>query len=253
MTFMNVKEKWFMYDTIAVTPYLDKLTHPISGWYNSFVNFAQSDSLTFFDSRNKSIGLAYNNQDSRDQIPYALVAESISVGFFAPATASQVGELTTGTYRGRVDTISAFWDHEMPQHASATFRVNQDDRLKTNVAMLSPGYGPVGSATGQGDTSAVGGNCSSVHASGNGMAHLKYRWDFPTGIGIPRRATVALDMRLTEWARKTLSQIWGPGLVEFVDYDDGSHVQAFRPSFFMIQCLIEGKRQVQQRGEYHAS
>jgi hypothetical protein len=60
-------------------------------------------------------------------------------------------------------------------------------------------------------------------------------------------------MRLTEWARKTLSQIWGPGLVEFVDYDDGSHVQAFRPSFFMIQCLIEGKRQVQQRGEYHAS
>lgn len=256
MNFMNVKEKWFMYDTIAVTPYLDQLTHPISGWYSTFADLGQSDSITFFDSRNKSIGLAYNNQDSRDQIPYALVAESISVGFFAPATSTQVGELTDGTYRGRVDTISAFWDNDLPQHASATFRVNQDDRLKTNVAMMSPGYGPVGNAMGQGNTSAVGGQSNSVHASGNGMAHLKYRWDFPTGIGIPRRATLALDMRLTEWARAALAKIWGPGLAEFKDYvagDPPTSTQAFRPTFFMIQCLIEGKRQVQQRGEYHAS
>ncbi|MCK4785549.1 MAG: hypothetical protein KAV87_17480 [Desulfobacteraceae bacterium] len=256
MTFMNVKEQWFMYDTVAVTPYLDSLTHPISGWFNNFNDLGMSDSVSFFDSRNKSIGLAYNNQDSRDQIPYALVAESISVGFFAPSTSSQLGTLDAQPIRGRVDTVSSFWDNELPQHASAIFRVNQDDRLKTTCAMMAPGYGPVGSACGQGNTSAVGGMSNSVHASGFGAAHLKYRWDFPTGIGIPRRATVALTLQFTEWARTAFQTLWGPGNAEFWDFVEGdppTSLLVYKPTFFMIQCLIQGKRQVQQRGEYHAS
>lgn len=254
--FMNVKESWFLYDTVCVSPFVDSLTHPISGWYASFADLGGSDSVSFFDSRNKSIGLAYNNQDSRDQIPYALVAESISVGFFAPSTASQVGTLDQYPYRGRVDTISAFWDNDLPQHASATFRVNQDDRLKTCCALLAPGYGSVGSACGQGDTSVVGGQSNSVHASGMGTAHLKYRWNFPTGIGIPRRATLCVNVRFTEWARAALQAIWGPGNIELKDYVPGeppTSEQVYRPTMFMIQCLVQGKRQVQQRGEYHAS
>lgn len=255
MNFMNVKEQWFMYDTIAVSPWVDTLTHTIPGWYGSFSSLAASDSVTFFDSRNKSIGTAYNNQDSRDQIPYALVAESISVGFFAPATASQIGNLDQGARRGRVDTISAFWDVELPQHTSATFRVNQDDRLKSTVAMMAPGYGPVGGAVGQGDTSNVGGSSNSVHCSGFGTAHLKYRWNFPTGIGIPRRATVSVNCRFSEWARDVLASFWGPGniiLRNYVAGDPPSSELVYKPTMFMMQCLIQGKRQVQQRGEYHA-
>jgi hypothetical protein len=253
MDFQNVKESWFMYDTIAVSPWLENLSHPISGWYETFVDLSDSDSVTFFDSRNKSIGLAYNNQDSRDQIPYALVAESISVGFFAPATASQVGTLDEGDTRGRIDQMSSFWDNELPQHASATFRVNQDERLKTTCAMLAPGYGPVGGSMGQGDTSTVGGVSSTVHANGFGTAHFKYRWNFPTGIAIPRRATVAVQLRFSEWARAALAQIWGPGNIHLKNYvDEESTEVVYKPTMFMIQCLIQGKRQVQQRGEYHA-
>lgn len=256
MDFMNVKEQWFMYDTVAVSPWVDLLSHPISGWYPDFAGLSGADSVSFFDSRNKGlVGLAYNNQDSRDQIPYALTAESISVGFFAPATASQTGTVDQLDLPGRVDTISSFWDNELPQHTGATFRVNQDDRLKTTCAMMSPGYGPVGQASGQGDTSSVGGYSTSVHAAGWGVARLKFRWDFPGGIGIPRRGTIAVQLRFTEWARDVLSKLWGPGNVSLKNYVGGEVPTTeivHKPTMFMIQCLIQGKRQVQQRGEYHA-
>jgi hypothetical protein len=256
MKFMNVKEQWFLYDTIAVSPWVNTMAHPIPGWYPLFSDIAAADDLTFFNTRNKSIGLAYNNQESRDQIPYALVCESLSVGFFAPALSSQLGTLTTGTYRGRIDGISAFWENELPQHTSVTFRTNQDERLKTNCALVPACYGPVGYATGQGDTSTVGGNSGSVNAGGMGRADLKYRWVFPSGIDIPRRATIGVQLRFVEWARSVLASIWGPGNNEFYDSVAAEPIPTtelvYKPTMFMIQVLITGRRQVQQRGEYHA-
>lgn len=251
--FLNVKEQWFLYDTINISSWIDELTHPITGWYNSFAALGAADNVTFFDSRNKSVGLAYNNQDSRDQIPYAFVVNSLSVAFFAPATASQIGDIGDGDSRNRIDTASAWWTNELPQHASAEFIVNQDTRLKANCAMLPSGYGPVGGAMGQGDTSVIGGYCNTVDTSGMGVAHLKYRWTFPTGIGVPRRATLKVVVRFSEWARAALGLLWGPGNIQLRHYiDDSTSDVVQRATNFQIQCLLQGKRQVQQRGEYHA-
>lgn len=255
MKFMNVKESWFLYDTVAVSEWVDELAHPIPGWYNSFAALGADDDISFFTSRNKSIGTAYNNQESRDQIPFALVAESISVGFLSPATSSQVGSLTTGTYRGRVDTISAWWANELPAHTSMIFRTNQDERLKMSCAMAPPGYGDVGFSMGQGDIGSQGGIGGSVSTVGWGVPHLKYRWTFPTGIGIPRRATIGVSLRFVEWARDFLTKMWGPGNIELEEYSEGppeTGDRVYRPSMFLIQVLISGRREVQQRGEYHA-
>lgn len=255
MQFMNVNEQWFLYDTIAVSPWVSTLPHPIPGWYPSFAALGAADDIQFFTSRNKTIGLAYNNQESRDNIPFALVAESLSVFFISPATSSLVGTLDQEAYRGRNDTMSAFWANELPHHTSMIFRTNQDERLKCSCAMVPPGYGDVGFSMGQGDISAQGGVSGSVSAVGWGKSHLNYRWVFPTGIGIPRRATIGVSLRLVEWARNVLTTIWGPGNVEVYNYDEGPPVtypRAFKPAMFLIQCLITGRREVQQRGEYHA-
>lgn len=254
MNFSNVREQWFLYDSVLISPWVSTLAHPVPGWYASFAGMGASDEVTFFNARNKSVGLAYNNQESRDQIPYALVVDSISVGFFAPALSSQLGTLTTGTFRGRVDTISSFWQNELPIHSSAIFRTNQDERLKTNCAMIPPGYGPEGFSMGQGDVAAVGGVNGSVSTGGQGVADLAYRWQFPKGIGVPKRATLSVSVRFSEWARDVLNRIWGPGNNEFIDYVPGpppSTAQVYKPSAFMIQCLITGRREVQQRGAYH--
>lgn len=255
MQFKNVKEQWYLYDTVAVSPWVNTLAHPIPGWFPTFNDLSQTDDVTFFNTRNKSIGLAYNNQESRDQIPFALTAETLSVGFFAPACSSQLGTLDEDTYRGRVDGISSWWENELPQHTSVVFRVNQDERLKTNCMLVAPCYGPVGSAMGQGDLAAAGGNNGSVTIGGNGRAHLKYRWNFPTGIGIPRRATMAVTLRFVEFARYVLGRLWGPGNNEFINYvagDPPTSELVYKPTMFMIQVLVTGRRQVQQRGEYHA-
>lgn len=246
--FMNVKEPWFLYDTVNVSPWVDTLTHPVSGWYTTFAALGAADSVTFFDSRNKRVGLAYNNQDSRDQIPYAYVVESLSVAFLAPATASQIGDIGEAAAANRIDTASAWWTNELPQNSGAEFVVNQDTRLKANCAMIPPGYGGVGGAIGQGDTSVIGGSCSTIDTSAMGVSHLKYRWTFPTGIGVPRRATMKVVVRFSEWARAALALLWGPGNIQ-IRTTDG---ELERYSNFQIQCLLQGKRQVQQRGEYHA-
>lgn len=252
--YLNVKEQWFLYDTVAVSPFIDTLPHSVPGWYNSFNAIGSDSSVTFFTSRNKSIGLAYNNQESRDQIPFALVAESISVAFISPACSSQLGSLDQYTFRGRMDTMSAFWACELPQHSSMIFRTNQDERLKMNCMMAPPGYGEVGFSMGQGDISALGGVGGSVSTMGAGRSHMKYRWEFPTGIGIPRRATIAVDVKFVEWARTCLQTLWGPGNNEFwTTQDDGSTWdKVYKYSMFMIQVLITGRREVQQRGQYHA-
>ncbi len=255
MKFMNVNEQWYLYDTVMVSPYVDLLPHPVSGWYNSFAAIGADDDITFFNSRNKSIGLAYNNQESRDQIPFALVAESLSVAFIAPACSSQLSDPGEDPFGARVDTMSAFWQNELPQHASMIFRVNQDERLKMNVAMAPPGYGEMGFAMGQGDLAAEGGGNNSMTAGGWGRSHLKYRWRFPTGIGIPRRATMAVHIRFVEWARTVLQALWGPGRMEMWNYVDGtppSNEIAYYHTAFLIQVLVQGRREVQQRGEYHA-
>lgn len=251
--FMNVKESWHMYDTILVSPFLDTFSHPVPGWYSTFAAMSQTDSLSFFDSRNKSVGLAYNNQDSRDQIPFAFVIESISVGFFAP-TIPQIGVASSGEYvPGRADTFSSFWNAELPEHVSAILRVNQDERLKTKASMLPAGYGAYGNMMGQGATSDVGGNNQSVSCNNMGRAHMKYRWEFPTGIGVPRRATLAVNLQLTEWAKDVLNTLWGPGYHRMYDWDDGAITEDLeKPSCYMIQVLLSGKRQVQQRAQYHA-
>lgn len=255
MKFLNVKEQWFLYDTILVSPWTATLPHEVPGWYSTFVALGAADDLAFFNVRNKSVGLAYNNQESRDQIPFALTISTMSVGFFAPACSSQLGDLDQGSVRGRVDQISAFWENEVPQHTSVILRVNQDERLKSNCAIVAPCYGPIGSAMGQGDMGAAAGCNSSVTLGGMGRAHLKYRWNFPTGIGVPRRATLNVTLRMVEWLRTLFGNLWGPGNNEWIDYVAGppeSEELVYKPSCFMVQVLLTGKRQVQQRGEYHA-
>lgn len=318
MKFMNVKERWYLYDTILVSPWISTLPSAVPGWYSTFATLGAADDLSFFTTRNKSIGLAYNNQESRDQIPFALIAETLSVDFFSPSVANHKGLRTVKenwfgevlpphpewfpqppeeaggggqeaddiVLHARIDTMSPFWSAELPQHASVVFRTNQDDRLRTNAAMLPPGSGPIGHVRGQGalnapvpfpacapwpstappcseaaqnpDLPVTGGESGSFDSTGQGRAHRKYRWTFEGGgIGIQKRATIEVQIRFSEWARQVLQSVWGPGQMKFWPFAASSdtEVPAAVPTYyysaFGIQVCITGSREVQQRGQYH--
>jgi hypothetical protein len=101
---------------------------------------------------------------------------------------------------------------------------------------------------GQGDLSTQYGHSTSTTAGGMGTDHLKYRWNLDN-MGIPRRATLSVGLRFTEWVKTWLAAIWGPGANSFATRES---TDVYIPSAFIMQVLIEGRRQVQQRGEYHA-
>jgi len=157
----------------------------------------------------------------------------------------------------RIDTVSPFWEAELPQHTSCIFRTNQDERHRGNCAIVQPGYGPLGHMRGQGDNANFGGESGSINAGGQGRAHLKYRWIFESGIGIQKRATISVELRMVEWARQALTSLWGPGYMQFWPYVAGGDHNTpdtdviYKPAAFGIQVLMTGRRQVQQRGEYH--
>lgn len=250
---MNVGERWTMFDTVMISPFVANLgNNAPAGWFESFVDLGLADSIPFFNIRNQSIGRPYNNQATRDQLPYAIRLKSIGIAFIAPSIASQIGAEGPSAEAGnRVDHLSAFFEADLPTHASFTFKVNQDERLITTAFMCPPGYGPTGGGfVHEGNTAGADVSVGSVQAVSQGEPDLGVRWIFPIDIDMPRRASVSAEIRLTEYARQFLQALWGPGYLNFHDNTTGNP-SALYPCAFMIQITLHGERLVQQRGEAH--
>lgn len=261
--YLNVRERWTLYDTVLISGDVANLPTPVSGWFSTFAQLGSMDAITFFDSRNRSIpgGIAYNNLDSQDQLSFPFWAESISVAFFSPSSGSSMFEAQTtpAPYSTiRTDYVCPFFEFELPTHAAMKFRTNQDERLTLNAMMAEPGYGPIGHAMGQGDMGFFRGVGYSYSVGGQGRAHPKFRWMFSKHLGIEKRATISVEIRFSEWARNALQSIWGPGYQQFwphtgvSNYDVPANYARMRYQTFGIQAAISGYREVQQRGQYHA-
>lgn len=167
----NVREQITLTDTVLVSKYVRQLADRPQGWFATFGEFGSAGSFSFFDTRNRSIGIFYNNQDARDQLPFAMRIMSIGIKFFGPGCASQFTAClnmgTTNAQRepfdeesvtdptfvqlaNREELHSGVWEADLPNHCAATLRTNQDIRLRAPCTMLVPGYGPVGGGWGWG-------------------------------------------------------------------------------------------------------
>jgi hypothetical protein len=170
----NVREQIILTDTVLVGKYVGQMTDRPSGWFASFADAGAAGSFSFMNVRNRSIGITYNNQDARDQLPFGMRITSLGVKFWAPACASQFtacqnkGSTTLDrvavsdeTYTdppyaeltNREELHSAVWESDLPNHCSLILRTNQDIRLRGPVALFTPGFGPVGGGWGWGSPS----------------------------------------------------------------------------------------------------
>ena len=249
--FYNVGEEFTVYDTIAVTPDLDTLSQQPPGWYGTFAAAAGATIHSFFNVRNRgNCELAYCNLDGRDQFSFAFQADSISVGFWGSGFA--FFDIVGGWSRHSLQ--NALWQAALPFEASLTLRVQQDDKLKLNALMASPGYGPVGG--GYGDLSGIaesaiaGSQHPMMSAQTQGVAGPMARIKFPNKINIPRRANVAAELNFTQYGRAVLTAMTGPGVV--IQYATNPSDTYSVPVMFGITCALHGRRLVQQRGELHA-
>ncbi len=252
--FANVQENVMIYDTVAIFNDTNKSFSNPSGWFQNYAQMGAANSLSFFNVRNREVGTPYNNQDSRDQMPYAFRCRSIGVSFFAN-TFTQAPTWAVDYQFSPEDAVGHLFQVDLPRHASVTFRVQQDDRLKTHPYFVPPGYGPYGSGYGRGSPYLLQGNTLNDgydHTAGvvtQGSPELGGRWPFPIPIDIPRRGTIEVKVEFNEYARQLLQTIpmgyeW-QGVNDTVDDIEGN------PVFAGIQVSLGGERLVQQRGQYH--
>lgn len=248
--FQNVEEDFELYDTVGVYRDLNELGNIPPGWFTTFSALSNANALSFFDMRNRAnTDLAYNNQDTRDQTAFALKIKGISVAFWA-ATCAPL-RMQGSAVPDQVNRfMNPFWELDLPQHASLIFRIQQDEKLKINALMAPSGSGPVGGGYGQ--FSALGASGSplpGITANSQGITHRQNQWQFPTILGIPRRASIGVRIELSEWARNILRTEFGPFSYVFVN---GEAEADFVNVMFGITVTLTGKRLVQQRGELHA-
>lgn len=247
--FENVNESWVMYDTVLIGGYVNSLSHH-DGYFPSFGILANSASIPFFNVRNRNHGLSYNNQDTRDQLPYVLKIYSIGVSYFGPSTVCyrDTAGVPAGPQRSELDC----WESEVPKHTSLTLTTNQDDRLKIASLITPPGYGAMVSGIAQGDIETDFSYPGVVKATWNqGIPELTNKWGFRNPIEVPRRANLSVRLDMSEYCRGLLDVMPGPLYQPFQSIaDDGTY--AFKWGMCGIQVAIGGIREVQQRGQYHA-
>lgn len=249
----NVAENWVLYDTCLIGGYVPSLAFK-DGYFSSFLTLGQANSVPFFNVRNRNHGLPYNNQDTRDQLPWAFKIFSIGVAFFSPSTV--LYRNTAGQPVGPQMTEQSIFETELPKHCSLVLQTNQDERLKINSLMAPPGYGIVGGGVAQGDPEVnwtLSGGYPNVakFANTQGTAELTNKWGWKNPLEVPRRANLSVTIQLNEYARQLIQTMPGPFYQPFkASADDGTY--SFHYGMFGIQVVLGGQRLVQQRDEYHA-
>lgn len=244
--YYNVEETFPLFDTVAVTERLPSIHPTPPGWFSTFAAMGAANDIAFFNVRNKATcGRAYNNQDTRDQTAWGYLLRSVGVQFFAPPIASL---LDADNYMHMQN--NALWEAELPQHAALTLRINQDDYLKINVAMVNAGIGPTIGGWGQFGGQAIGSQHMVSGANTQGEPLLKNMWHFPEPIGIPRRASLSATIKFSEYGRQLLQVMPGPDSIYYRGPVWGQSLLI--NAFFGVKVVLVGQRLVQQRGELHA-
>jgi hypothetical protein len=245
----NVKEPWTIYDTVLVGSYVSSLQQNV-GYFTTFALMGAATNIPFFNVRNRNHGLAYNNQDTRDQLPYVFHLYTIGISFFSPSTACYRNN--AGAPLGAQTTELSLFETELPKHTNVTLTTNQDDRLKTTSLQCPPGYGIISGGIAQGDPETDLTYPNLAKASWcQGTPELTNKWGFRNPLQIPRRANLTVNLGFSEYGRQLLQAMPGPHFQFFrAVADDGTY--SFHGGMCGIQVTLGGVREVQQRGQYHA-
>lgn len=248
----NVLEKWCIYDTVLVTRAVAEAGGTIinpGGWFVDFQQLSTANQIGFFNVRNRQVGLAWNNQDTRDQMPYVFHLHSIGIRFFAPTVTEMHNDPTPVAGR---NLPQAVWTLDLPNHVSAVLVIQQDEKLKINAMMAPSGYGAQGGGAAQGDPQIYGLGMSLHKMTYNqGVPTIGNRWVFPVPYGIPRTASLRMTLKFSEYGRALLAAMTGPFHYAY------RKETPFPPSWeqlattYGIQVTLDGYREVQQRGALH--
>jgi len=250
---LNVAEAFTLTDTVLISSHVSSLSTPVPGWFSTFALAGAANKWPFFNIRNRAIcDPAWNNQDTRDTAAYGMRILSISVRWIVPLHGNPRENIGVPPYYIEKYEQPPIWTAYLPFNAALVLRVQQDEKLKANCAMLTAGNGIVTGGFGQGGETAGWLEFQSVVSQGNsGVPHQRNKFPFPEVIDIPRRASISAEIILSDYARAMLSYMTGPGDMTVYQSATSEGTENI-PAVFGVQVELKGQRLVQQRGQLHA-
>jgi len=240
----NAVEAYAIYDVAQIGEDVEG----VAG-YSSYSALAGPAKIPFFNVRNQGeVGLAYNNLDTKDSMPFVFHCYTLGVAFAAPTqVVESVGPDGSGQNNA---TANAQFVQAIPYHCGLRLKIRQDEKLLHTVHFAPEGAGPYGMAFGLDISQGPAGldNVLGLTSQTQGEPLLTNRWPFPKGISIPRGATYTVELEFSEHAKRMLNAMPGPGNYRFRTEQGETLV----PAHSLIRVSMFGAREVQQRNELTA-
>ena len=233
--YKSVRESWMIYDTVLIG-LDDEQSAKYPGGFTSFTAMSQQDEIPFLNIRNSSeAGMAYTNISSKDKTPWPFYLDSFGMRFIYPTP-----NINGASEHSAVIAGSKIFETEILDHCYFQFQIREDVRLTIKPAMMQPGFGPQGFMVGN-----FAQNSLFMSNITNGQPNMNNRWrNVGYTMNIPRDTPIKGLLRFSEYGKALLRQL---GNVAEFDFADEDTFQALA----RIELTLCGKREVQQRGEYH--
>lgn len=234
---MRAREQWERYDTVIVG---NGAADQSKGWFNTFTGFANVQQLSWFQSRDANVDLAYTNQRS-ERLDYAQDLYNLNVEYIAP---SYLAEFDSA---GELSKIAqALWTQELPKAMS--FEVLLAD---SDIIAQGPGTAFM-SGRGNAGMFATDSGASVFNGGNNGLANRDNGWSFPEPIMLAAQAKITVRAYIAQPIKDALRALIGPGSWVFPNPSQPSGYYTM-PQWFSIRVSLRGPRYMQLRGARSAS
>jgi hypothetical protein len=232
---LRAREQWERYDTVIVGQGAQDQS---KGWFNNFAGFAAVSQISWFQSRDSNVDLAYTNQKS-ERYDYAQDIYNCNIEFMSPAYQAEFDTLGESQKEALI-----IWTQELPKAMGfETLLADADIIAQGPGTAFMAGRGNAGGfATDTGASMVSGGN--------NGLAMRDNSWSFPEPIMIAAKAKLTVRAYIASPIKNLLAQLPGPGTVE-IPNGLGGYITV--PNWYGIRVSFRGPRYLQLRGARSAA
>jgi hypothetical protein len=233
--YKNVRESWPIYDTVLIG-LTEQQAAKYPGGFTTFAAMSAQDEIPFLNIRNSSeAGLAYTNISSKDKTPWPYYLDSFGMRFIYPSPNANASSEHSAEVQA-----SKIFEGEILDHCYFQFTIREDVVLTIKPAMMPAGFGPTGFMIGNSTQNSIFSDNMT-----NGNPDMRNRWrNVGASLMIPRDTPIKGSLRFSEYGKMLLQTL---NAVAGYDFAEEEPVQALA----RIELTLFGKRDVQQRGEWH--
>lgn len=188
----RVAEQWERYDSIVIGPGAKALD---DGWFDTWADFANADSLVWFTKRSSNVGRSYTNQGT-ERTDWAQDFYQTGIEFIAPPG---LGERESEVLDQVIMPI--FFTRELPNRMVFRITIADADTIAEFPGIHGPsGYGTTGVEASQAPAPLM-------VPGQTGEPHVSNTWKWPEPVMLPAQGRIAVQARIDQPIRALMQQL----------------------------------------------